>query len=67
MISRRKPDADEIMRDFDELIAHATKEAPEALGQMEAYAAAQVEMESFRAFLDIIHDTPTVVTANRAT
>lgn len=66
MINPKESDAEEIMKDFQELIDHAKSEIPEFFGQFEAYASAQAEMESFRTYLDIINDTPNVVTANRA-
>lgn len=66
MINSKESDADEITKDFQELVDRANREIPELSGQLETYVSAQAEMESFRAYLDLINDTPTVVTANRA-
>ena len=57
---------EQIMKEFEKLVEAAQKEYPELRNQIETFAASEVQMESFRAYLDLMNDTPAVVTANTA-
>lgn len=50
--------------DFEKL---AKKEYPDISEQMEVYTATRIEIENYEAYLNLINETPTVVTANSAT
>jgi hypothetical protein len=66
MIDPIDTNAEDILKGFQELIDRANSEIPEIAGQVEAYTLVQAEVESFRAYLEIINGRPAVVTANRA-
>jgi hypothetical protein len=66
MTSGPNSEADKIMKEFQEMVEAARVENSEISAQIETYAAAQAEMESFRAYLSLINETPNVVTANKA-
>lgn len=57
---------EQVMNEFEKLVEAAQKEYPELLNQMKTFAASEVQMESFRAYLDLMNVTPAVVTANAA-
>lgn len=57
---------EQVLKEFEKLVEAAQKEFPDLLNQMETFAASEVQLESFRAYLDLMNDTPVVVTANTA-
>jgi len=58
--------AEQVMKEFEKLVEAAQREYPDLLNQVETFAASEVQMESFRAYLDLVNDIPAVVTANTA-
>lgn len=58
---------DTISRDFDEILDAAERAYPGLSQEIEVFSAHQVEMESYYAYLELMNETPAVVTANRAT
>ncbi|MBX3243133.1 MAG: hypothetical protein KF685_01540 [Acidobacteria bacterium] len=56
-----------IVRDFEEIIKAAEENYPGLTKEFEVFTSGQVEMESFFSYLELMYETPTVVTANQAT
>lgn len=57
----------DIATEFEELLRNAEKEYPTLVEHLESYSANSVELETYQAYLRLLSETPTVVTANTAT